>query len=303
MGHDHGHTANGVSSGRLAGAAIGNVSFAVVQVVVGLAIASVAVLADAAHQVVDAVGLVTAVGSVWLVRRPAGERSTFGLGRADALGAMLSGLLLLGSVAWIAREAVERLREPADVAGVPVIIIGVIAVVVNAGSMWLVGHDEDHLSLKAARLHLLTDLGGSVVVVLTGVVLANSSITWIDPVASLLLCVAVLASTGTLLRRSVSVLLDRSPPEVELDVLTAVLADDDEVTEVHHLHVRDLGAGRTSVTAHLIVDRNLDVHDSQLLIERSATRLRDHLGVDHVTLQVECHTCAEVAHTVSSAEP
>lgn len=296
MGQGHAHAARGVSGGRLAGAAIGNVGFAVVQVVVGLAIASVAVLADAAHQVVDAIGLVTAVGSVWLVRRPAGERSTFGLGRADALGALLSSLLLLASVAWIAVEAVERLREPAEVAGVPVIVIGLVAVAVNAGSMWLVGHDGDHLSLQAARLHLLTDLGGSVVVVLTGVVLANTSLLWVDPAASLLLCVAVLASTMTLLRRSVSVLLDRSPPEMELQAVVTTLSHDVDVTDVHHLHVRDLGAGRTSVTAHLIVDRNLDVHATQLLVERSSELLRDRFGVDHVTLQVECHTCTDTTH-------
>lgn len=298
MAHDHdtGHDTGHGSAGRLALAAGGNVTFAVVQVVVGLAIGSVAVLADAAHQVVDAIGLVTALGSAWLVRRPAGGRSTYGLTRADALGALVSSLLLLGSVTWLAAEALQRLGQPQAVAGGPVIAIGLVAIGVNAGSILLVGGGGTHLALRAARLHLLTDLGGSLVVVATGALLAAGGPAWVDPAASLLLSAAVLWSTGSLLRQAASVLLDRSPAGLRPDDVAAALRDDVLVSGVHHLHVRALGAGRTSVTAHLVVDGALDVHASQVLVARSTARLHERLDVDHVTLQVECHGCADADH-------
>lgn len=298
--HDHAHALPpGTGGGRLGLAAAVNVGFAVVQVVVGLAIGSVAVLADALHQVVDAVGLVTALVASRLARRPADARATYGLGRADALGGLLSGALLLASVAWIAIEAVERLSSPIDVSGTGVIVVGVVALVVNGGSLLLVGDDEHQLSLRAARLHLLTDLGGSAVVVVTGVVLVNTDAAWVDPAASLLLVVAVLWSTVQLTRRAVSELLDRAPRDVRVDDVATVLLELPDVVAVHHVHARSLGVGRASVTAHLVVAHNLDVHAAQLLVADCSERLRARLGVDHTTLQVECHECADADHAVA----
>lgn len=303
MAHDHGDHAATPSGGRLGGAAGLNVGFAVVQVAVGLAIGSVAVLADAVHQVVDAVGLVLALVAARLVQAGATSRSTYGLGRADALGALLSGSLLLASVGWIGWEAVERLGDPQEVAGLPVVAIGLVATSVNAGSLWLVGHHGAHLSLKAARLHLLTDLAGSLVVVVTGVVLAGTSWQWADPVASLLLCVAVLWSTTELLRRAVSELLDRTPVHLPVEAVERVVGATEGVQAVHHVHVRGLGAGRSSVTAHVEVSGRLPLHEAQGIVDRASATLRSELGVQHVTLQVECHACDEPAHAAIGAEP
>ena len=129
-------TTTGETSGRrLTGAAAINIGFAVVQVVAGLAIGSVVVLADAAHQAVDAIGLITAVIAVRVARRPATATWSFGLGKADALGGFVSALLLLGSVAWIVFESIRRLLDPEPVDGVAVMVIGVLAIVVNGGSV------------------------------------------------------------------------------------------------------------------------------------------------------------------------
>lgn len=297
-GHDHGD--HGVDlagrGGRLGVAAGLNVGFAVVQVTVGLAVGSVAVLADAVHQVVDALGLVLALVAARLASVTVTSRSTYGLGRADALGALLSGGLLLASVGWIAWEAAGRLAEPRDVEGLPVIVIGLVATAVNAGSLVLVGHHGEHLSLRAARLHLITDLAGSLVVVLAGVALAGTTWTWADPVASLVLCVAVLWSTVQLLRRAVSELLDRSPPDVPVRAVTAVLAAAPGIDAVHHVHVRGLGVGRASVTAHVVVAGSMTLHQAQDVVESAGASLREQLGVAHTTLQVECHACGEPSH-------
>lgn len=288
---DSGH---GPSTSRLVGAASLNVGFAAVQVTVGLAIGSVVVLADAAHQVVDALGLLTALGAALLARRPPNDEMSFGWGKADALGAFVSGLLLLGSVVWISYESIGRLLDPVEVEGRSVLIIGLIAVAVNGGSVLALSSGKgghDHLSMRAARLHLLIDLAGSFLVVLAGALLAGTSWLWVDPVASLLLSVVVLRSTWDLLRSAAHELLDRAPIDVTVDDVTSTLAAQPGVERVHHVHVRSLGQRRASVTAHVVVEGEQTVHEAQDHVDSLNAVLEQDLGVSHATIQLECHPC------------
>ncbi|MEP1126006.1 MAG: cation diffusion facilitator family transporter [Ilumatobacter sp.] len=292
-GHQHDHRRDGA---RLAVAAGANTLFAVVQIVVGLAIGSVVVLADAAHQAVDALGLITALIAVRVARRPASRDWSYGFGKADALGGFVSALLLAASVGWIVIESVRRLIEPESVEGGGVIVIGLIAIAVNGAGVLLVGHGhgDEAISLRAARLHLLTDLAGSVVVVLAGVLLVTTDASWIDPVASLLVSVAVLWSTWHLIRSAVGVLLDRSPAGMSAAELDELLASHDDVDVAHHVHVRSLGAGRHSASAHVVVHGETTVHRSQEIVDELGTLVRDRFGVEHVTIQIECeHHCAD----------
>lgn len=289
----HQHDRDGL---RLALAAGANTLFAVVQVVVGLAIGSVVVLADAAHQAVDALGLITALIAVGVARRPASQTWSYGFGKADALGGFVSGLLLLASVAWITVESVRRLIAPEPVDGGGVIVIGVIAIVVNGVGVLLVGHGhgDEAVSMRAARLHLLTDLAGSFVVVLAGLLLVVTEAAWIDPVASLIVSAAVVWSTSRLMRSASAILLDRSPADVSAATLEAVLTAHPNVDVVHHVHVRSLGGGHVAASAHVVVHGATTVHRSQEIINDLAREVDGDLGVGHVTLQVECpHACAE----------
>ncbi len=300
-GHGHHHTHGTEDVGddrgtttRLMGAAGLNIGFAVVQVVVGLLLGSVVVLADAAHQVVDALGLLTALIAVLLARRPASSEMSYGWGKADALGGFVSGLLLLGSVAWITIEAVRRLFDPVDVAGGGVVAIGLVAIAVNGISVLaLSGHHHQHLSMRAARLHLLVDLAGSFLVVAAGLALVGTSWTWIDPVASLILSVAVLRATYQLLRTAAQELLDRVPSQVSIEAVADTLSTQPGVEKVHHVHVRSLGQQRASVTAHVVVAGSVMLHDAQEHVDTLHQVLADRHGVEHVTIQVECHPCAD----------
>lgn len=296
--HDvpHGPAGRG---GRLGAAAALNTGFGVVQVVAGLAIGSVVVLADAAHQAVDALGLITAWIALRVARRPATDPWSFGFGKADALGGFVSALLLLASVAWIVVESVRRLIEPEPVSGGAVIAVGVVAIAVNGAGVLLVGggHGPSAMSLRAARLHLLTDLAGSVVVVVSGVLLAVGGPAWIDPVASLVLSAAVLWITFRLLASVVRVLLDREPEGLRSDEVVATLLSQPGVDDVHHVHLRPLGGGEVSVTAHVVVDGAGAVHDAQRLVDRLGRSLRGDHGVGHATIQVECHDCEDPTHS------
>lgn len=283
---------------RLGGAAAANVVFAIIQVAVGLVIGSVVVLADAAHQAVDALGLVTALIALRMARRPADDQWTYGLGKSDALGGFVSALLLIVSVVWIVWESVHRLFAPAEVDGAGVIVIGVIAIVVNGVSVLLVGHQHGHddISLRAARLHLLTDLAGSVVVVVSGVLLALGGPVWIDPVASLLLSAAVLWSTWRILVAASQLLLDRVPGRLDTGDIAATLCAQPGVSDVHHVHLRPIGGGDVSVTAHVVVDGQLSVHDAQGTVERLSGVLEHDHRIGHSTLQLECHECDDDVH-------
>jgi cobalt-zinc-cadmium efflux system protein len=294
MNENHAHG----SATRLGVASAANVAFAVVQVVAGLAIGSVVVLADAAHQTVDALGLVTAMIALRMARRPADDQWTYGLGKSDALGGFVSALLLVVSVVWIVWESVNRLFAPEEVDGVGVIAIGVIAIAVNGASVLLVGHGhgQDDISLRAARLHLLTDLAGSAVVVVSGVLLAIGGPAWIDPVASLVLSAAVLGSTWRILVAASRLLLDRVPGRLATSDVIEALRVEPEVRAVHHVHLRPIGGGNVSVTAHVVVDGALSVHDAQDTVERLSVLLEQQHLIGHATLQLECHDCDDDVH-------
>ena len=305
-GHQHRHrtdTHGDASLLRLSIASVLNIAFGVVQVVVGLVIGSVVVLADAAHQAVDALGLVTALVALRLARTPATDAYTYGRAKSDALGGLVSALLLVASVGWIVWESIRRLIDPEEVSGTSVLVIGLVAIAVNGAGVLLVGHGhgEEAMSLRAARLHLITDLLGSLIVVLAGAILAAGGPLWTDPVASLLLSAAVLWTTWRLARDAARVLLDRVPDRVSAVAVQQSLAAQDGVERVHHLHLRPLGGGALSVTAHVVVDGTCSVHDAQDVVDQLNGVLVDEYAISHSTLQVECHPCDDDDHPLRSS--
>jgi cobalt-zinc-cadmium efflux system protein len=180
-----------------------------------------------------------------------------------------------------------------------VIAIGLIAIAVNGAGVVLVGHShgDDAMSLRAARLHLLTDLAGSVVVVAAGAALAAGAPSWVDPVSSLVLCIVVLWTTSRLLRATSAVLLDKVPQRLSVPDIERLLRAQDGVGSVHHVHLRALGGGQVSASAHVVVDGERSVHDAQDTVERlSVVLLTDH-AVAHTTIQIECHPCSDSTHS------
>jgi cobalt-zinc-cadmium efflux system protein len=279
-----------------------NGGFGIAQVIGGLVIGSVAVLADAAHQAADAVGLLIALAAALLSQRPPSKRRSFGWGRADALGAQLSASLLLASLVWLGWESIDRLRHPVDVSAGGVSAFGAIGIAVNALGLVLLRDDHaghghaEVLSVRAARLHLLTDLGGSVVVLLAGIGVAATGQERLDPIASLVISVAAVAATVGLLRQATGVLLDRVPAHLDMDEVSAALAGEPGVEEVHHLHLWSMGTSGVALSAHVRLGGDLALHEAQERTREFEDLLSQRFGIRHTTLQVECHDCEAPSH-------
>ncbi len=298
VGRDH-TAAAGTSRARRALwiALIANAGFLVVEVVGGLLFDSLALLADAAHMSTDVAGLVIALVAQSLMLRPASARRTFGLRRAEALGGLVNGALILAAAVWIFVEAAKRIGEPADVAGGGLLGVAFVGLVVNVVSAVILGRAQGRdLNMRGAFVHMAVDAAGSVGAMAAGAGVLLFDADWLDPVVSILIGMLVVYSAWGLLRDTVNVVLEGVPRHLDLDDLEAALSADPHVEAVHHLHVWEVGAGLTALSAHVVLCDAYALHDAQQQGEALKTMLSARFGVEHATLELECHACDAPAH-------
>lgn len=268
--------------------------FVVVELAAGLVTGSLALVADAGHNLSDVLALVLAWTAMMLGQRRASQRRTYGWGRSSILAALANALLLLiviGAVAW---EAIDRLNEPTGVPGETVIVVALIGTVVNAAAafFFLEGREHD-ANLRGAFLHLASDAAVSLGVGAAGVAMIVTGWLWLDPVASLLISVVVVVvATLPLLRDAANLALDAVPRGIDTAAVRAYLEGLPEVVQVHDFHVWGMSTTVTALTAHLVL-RELPRDDA--LLEQIADDLRDRFGIQHSTLQLEhddpAHPC------------
>ena len=301
MNHDHTH---GPPTAKLRYAPAGvvlvalaaNTVLAVAQVVFGLVLGSIALIADAVHQITDVVGLAIAFVAIRLAAWGVTRRATWGWGRADVLGALFSALLLLGSSVWIVIEATQRLLDPDDIEGWGVLVLAVIGLVVNSVSAAVLDRVSGSLATRAAVVHLVGDAAGSAGVLLAAVAVLVAGAMWVDPLVAILIALWVAWSGWQLLRSSTRVLMQVVPPEVEADEVAATIESVAEVKAAHHLHLWEHVPGDLSLSAHLEVEGSMEVHESQVLLDDVRRLLAERHGIDHTTFEVECHPCEDEVH-------
>jgi cobalt-zinc-cadmium efflux system protein len=266
--------------------------FALVEVAGGIFANSLALISDAGHMAADAGALLIALVAARLAARPVSEKNSFGYGRAEVIGAFVNALTMLAIVVWIIVEAVSRVFKPLPIAGAAVMVIAVIGLLVNLGVLWVLSrdsggsgaHGHGSLNTRAAMVHVLGDLLGSVAAIIAGAVVYFTGWTLIDPLLSVLVALLILRSTWSLARESVSVLMEAVPEGVEYREVGRALAMIDGVVSVHDLHVWQMSAGRRALSAHLLL-RDVDAWPRVLKASRAA--LLDQFSIDHVTLQPE----------------
>lgn len=286
-GHDHGHHAHGPRDYGPAfaiGAAL-NIGFVVVEAIFGVLAGSMALLADAGHNLSDVLGLLLAWAAVWLGRRRATTRFTYGLRSASIQAAVINAILLLVAVGAIAWEATGRLMAPAPVASTTVMAVAAVGFAVNAATAWLFfGGRHGDLNVRGAYLHMAADAGVSLGVVAAGALIALTGWLWIDPVVSLVIAAIIVAGTWPLLRDSVSLALHAVPAAIDTASVKAYLEQLPGVASVHHLHIWAMSTTDVALTCHVVVTSE---RSGDALLREAAEGLAHRFAIGHATLQVE----------------
>ena len=289
-GHGHAHASTGQAMNtRMAIAVALNVVFVMIEASFGFLSNSVALIADAGHNLSDVLGLVCAWTAMYLGRRPPGARFTYGLGRSSVLAALANAVLLLMACGAIAWEAAGRLASPPVVAGATVIGVAASGIVINGVCAWLL-HAGSHgdLNRRSAFIHMLGDAAVSVGVLLSGTLILLTGWSRLDPIVSLLIVAAILVSTWGLLRDSLHLSLDGVPASVNSSAVMSYLADQRGVTDVHDLHIWALSTTSVALTAHLVVPER---GTEQALLDYLTPDLKRRFHIHHATLQIERDRC------------
>ena len=305
-GHSHNHGA-GASRGRLLIALCLSVTVLVAEIITALLTGSLALLADAGHMLTDVVGLVMALVAAHLSTRPATDRSTWGMRRAEVIGAALQAGMLAVVGVFVAFKAIHNLLVAPQVEASGMLVMGVIglvsniiALVVLSGGRGGDGHGEN-LNMRAAFLEVLNDALGSVGVIIAAAIVARTGWTRADAVVSLLIAVLILPRAVALLRSALAVLMDFTPKELDLAQVRTHMLEVDHVEEVHDLHAWTVASGMPVLTAHVVVrDECLRDGHTEEILDRLQSCMAEHFPVriQHATLQLEpvSHLEHEPAH-------
>ncbi len=255
--------------------------FAVVEAGGGWWSGSLALLSDAGHMVTDVAALAIALFAQQLAERPPSRRASYGYARAEVLAAFINALIMLAVVAWIAVEAARRLLSPAPVAGGIVIVVAAAGLAANGLAARLLSRGRS-LNSRAALLHVLSDMAGSVAALVAGTVIATTGWVPIDPLLSLFVAVLILRSTWQLLKAMTPILMEGVPAHLSYDEIGGALTRVPGVVAVHDLHVWHMTSERAALSAHLLIRDPADWPDTLAAAQRL---LAERFGIDHVTLQ------------------
>ena len=294
--HGHSHAASSNSLRSLTIALVLNAAYTVVELIAALLAGSLSLLADAGHNLSDVVALAVAAGAVMLARRPATPNRSFGFKRAEILAALFNAVSLIVIALIVFVGAARRFADPAAVPGGWLIAVASVGLLVNAiGAAAVFRRGGEDLNLRAAYIHLVGDALGSVAVIVTGIVIVTTGWSYADPIMGVLIGVYLVATSWGVLRESVLVLLESTPPGLDAEEIGRALASQPGVVEVHDLHVWQITSGFPSLSAHMLVREGGDCHGIRRASEHM---LAERFEITHTTLQVD-HEHVDALLTIS----
>jgi cobalt-zinc-cadmium efflux system protein len=271
-----------------------NIGFVIVEGGAGFWFDSVALLADAGHNLSDVLGLLIAWGGMELAKRPATRRFTYGLGASTILAALANALVLLVAVGAILLETIQRLGNPRPIDGWPVVWVALAGIVVNLATALLFARGRHgDVNIRGAYLHMAADAAVSAGVVVAGLVILSTGATWIDPLVSLIVVAIILIGTWGLLSESLLLALQAVPRGIDAGAVEALLAAQPGVSRVHDLHIWPMSTTETALTAHLVVPGG---HPGDGFLAALGDRLKQDFGIGHATVQVETGDDCALAH-------
>jgi cobalt-zinc-cadmium efflux system protein len=286
----HGHYLENRSQKILAAALLLTLSFAAVEVIAGFVSHSLALISDAGHMVTDAAALGLALLAQIIAKRPPSAKHSFGFGRAEALAAFFNGLIMLAVVGWIIFEAIGRFANPVAVQGTTVFVVAAIGLTINIVVAWVLSHDKESMNTKAALVHVMGDLLGSLAALVAGAVIYLTGWMQIDPLLSVFVSLLILKSTIGILRQSYHFLMEGVPHHIDYLQVGADLAAIKGVLSVHDLHVWEMSPGQPALIGHLEIR---DLQEWPNVLRAVKSMLLEKHGIDHLTLQAEVPGMAE----------
>ena len=299
-GHGHAQRAPDLDRAFAIGIAI-NVAFVVVEAFYGWRADSLALLADAGHNLGDVLGLVLGWGGTFAGRLAPDARHTYGWKRASILAAFANSLILLVAIGSLAWAAIGRFAAPAPIAAVTVMVVAAIGIVVNgATALLFLRGSHDDLNARGAFLHMAADAAVSAGVVGAGALTLWLGWTWLDPATSLVIALVILIGTWGLFRDSLHLMFDGVPTSIDLDAVRAELAALPGVARVSDLHVWATGTTQVALTAHLVMP---DGHPDDAFFRAAADRMRERFAIGHVTLQAATETLMTPCDGAERAAP
>ncbi|HEY6438213.1 MAG TPA: cation diffusion facilitator family transporter [Ignavibacteriaceae bacterium] len=262
-----------------------NIIYIVVEVIYGLAINSMALIADAGHNFSDVLGLMLAGGAAYLAKSAATEKRTYGLRKSTILAAFFNAILLMIAVGAITIEAVRKLIYPEPVHGETMMIVASIGFVINGitALLFMKGREKD-LNIKGAFIHMAADAGVSLGVVIAGFIIFSTGWLWVDPAVSIVIVIVITIGTWGLLRDSFHLSMDAVPKEINLNEVGRYLQAISGVEEVHDLHIWAMSTTETALTAHLVIPN--ETKDDYFL-KKICGELHSKFGIEHSTIQIE----------------
>lgn len=298
-GHDHHHhhaeIANDSRALKIAMAC--TASIFVAQVVGGFLSHSLALLSDAGHMLADVGALLIAFLALKFYSRSQSDieklrQYTFGFRRIEVLAALVNGVVLVGICGFLMYEAIERFFHPQEVLSLQMIFVATIGLIAN-GISALVLYKSHHISTRSAYLHVLTDLLSSVAVIVGGVAIYYTHLSWIDSVLSFGISLFIIRSALRLVRSSGILLMDSAPPMVSKDVIEQALMETDGVVSVHDIHIWQNSPGENTVSAHIVISSD-SLHDE--ILKTLCSMLKEKFSLVHSTIQIESQNYSEQQH-------
>ena len=284
MSHHHTHSTKNYNKAFAIGIAL-NVVFVIIEAVYGVLSSSLALLADAGHNLSDVLGLLLAWGAFYFSAKPTTEKRTYGYRKITVIASVASALILLLALGGIVWEAIGRFNNPQPIAGMTVIIVALVGVIINTITALLFVSDQKHdLNIRGAFIHMAADAGISLGVALSGFIYLQTQWLVIDPIISLVIVLIILIGTWGLLRDSFNLSIDAVPENIDVQGIKQYLEKHERIDSFHDLHIWAISTTITAMTVHLIV--KTETLDNQFLMTIQKT-LHDNFSIEHVTIQVE----------------
>lgn len=300
--HDHNHHANR----KTLIICLSIISaYMVVEVIGGFITNSLSLLADAGHMLSDAVSLFIALMAFTFSNKSADYRRTYGYKRFEILAAVLNGATLIFISVYIMFEAVARFRNPPEIASHGMLIIAGVGLLVNAVVAYIMmrGSDvKENLNMRGAYLHVISDMLGSVGAIIAALLIIFLGWAWADPLASVIVALLVLRSGYLVTKSSVHVLMEGTPDNVQIDKVAQKILETGDIISIHDLHIWTITSGLNALTCHAVVDDNLSVAESEVLLRKIDHELQ-HLNIHHVTIQLETGAHTHDSSVLCSVEP